>query len=193
MYTGVHVLLLEDAPEVISQIQSLLETRGFQVHVARTLGEALDAMPECAMLIAAPTVQQGQAAASVITEQWLGDRRGPVLLITETVTYEQIAAWLTSGISNVVRKPCKPEDVGTFTSVALRLGGIVLDRYKADQLYQQIKTLDGEVVKLTEKVKKQTRIITALAGLIFLLVAQATPETATWFITKAWPFLVGLL
>jgi len=193
MYSAVHVLLFEDDPEVVAQIQGLLEVQGFQVHVARTLGEALDEMSTCMLLITAPTIQQGQVATSVVTEQWLGERRGPVLMIPESVTYARTATWLTSGISNVVRKPRKPEDIGTFTSVVLRLAGIVLDRCKLDALGEHIKTLEGKITKLTEKIQKQNRLIVVLGILVGLLVLQAGPETATWFITKAWPFIVGLL
>jgi len=195
MYSDVHVLLVDSDPRSVSTILNLLEVQGFKVHVARTLGEAWDCADDCSMLILAPALESGQVATNVVAEQWLGERRGPVLIIAEDVTYPQLAAWLNTGVSNAIRKPMSPgdADVGTFTSVVLRLGGIVLDRKKATQLYAQIELLEEQVKGLTTKITKQTHVILGLGVLVLLLVIQAAPDTATWVTTTAWPWILSLL
>lgn len=171
--TQVRVLVAEDNPKTSTALRLYLEQERFEVEVAQSGPEALEAARSgrfdfLLLDVMLPGLDGWRICERLRTE----GRALPVLMLTARTTEEDLLRGLGVGADDYVTKPFSPREVVARVKAVLRRGqpGTLAERRwgrLAVNLERQEVRVDGALVSLTAREFHLLRVLLSTPGRIF--------------------------
>jgi DNA-binding NtrC family response regulator len=152
MFESIKVLIVEDDFDVSSLLCRCLSSMSFETCKVQTVSSGLEHLDADIMFMDL-TLLNG--SAELLLDKWVKENKGPVCIVSASVSRDGEGEWFSRGVWNVVGKPF---ELSTIESLAHRYGQVVL-----------MKRTAGKVVRLQRIVYGLIIVVAALAGKEFIM------------------------
>lgn len=173
----VHILVVDDEPEIADLVGVYLRSEGFVVHTCGTAQEALDTLAHQSVDLAILDVMLPDKSGFDLCGELRREHRFPVLMLTAKSSDMDKITGLTIGADDYITKPFNPLEVIARVKSQLRrytsLGGadkspglLTVGPISLDDSAKQV-TVDGEPVALTPIEYNILRLLMTHPGQVF--------------------------
>ena len=158
----IHILVVDDEPEIADLVGVYLRSEGFTVHTSGTAKEALDTLARQSVDLAILDVMLPDKSGFDLCGELRREHRFPVLMLTAKSSDMDKITGLTIGADDYITKPFNPIEVLARVKSQLRRYTTLGGRQRAQDAPQVLRnggialddaaksvTVDGEKVSLT--------------------------------------------
>ena len=116
----IHILVVDDEPEIADLVEVYLRSEGFIVHTCGTAGEALAALEQQPMDLAILDVMLPDKSGFDLCGELRREHRFPVLMLTARTSDMDKITGLTIGADDYITKPFNPLELVARVKTQLR-------------------------------------------------------------------------
>ena len=116
----IHILVVDDEPEIADLVEVYLRSEGFIVHTCGTAGEALAALEQQPMDLAILDVMLPDKSGFDLCGELRREHRFPVLMLTARTSDMDKITGLTIGADDYITKPFNPLELVARVKAQLR-------------------------------------------------------------------------
>ena len=117
---GIHILVVDDEPEIADLVGVYLRSEGFTVHTCGTAGEALDTLAHQSVDLAILDVMLPDKSGFELCGELRREHRFPVLMLTAKSSDMDKITGLTIGADDYITKPFNPLELVARVKAQLR-------------------------------------------------------------------------
>ena len=168
----IHILVVDDEPEIADLVEVYLRSEGFLVHTCGTAGEALAALEQQPMDLAILDVMLPDKSGFDLCGEMRREHRFPVLMLTARTSEMDKVKGLETGADDYVVKPFGIMELQARVKALLRRTGrpraesvLTCGDLEIDPAAREVRK-GGQLVELTYKEFELLRLLCAHRGMV---------------------------